>query len=97
MGSHQYEYFVEKYPEDKWAIGFKFLPPDLDIGETLTACDVVVPSGLTQVGDAVIDNVNKTAAIVITGGTVNKLYRIKFKTTTSVGYIFVDEIVVRVI
>lgn len=95
--SHQYEYFVEKYPEDKWAIGFKFLPPDLNSGETLTACAVVVPTGLTPVGDAIIDNVNKTVAQVIVGGTENKIYKVRFKTTTSVGYIFVDDIIVKVI
>jgi len=90
------EFFVEKYPEDKWGIGFRYYPPDLNAGETITSCTVTVPDGLTPVGDAIIDNVNKTVAQVITDGTENKVYRVKFETHTSVGYIFVDEIVVKI-
>lgn len=93
------EPYVEKYTDDKWAVGFIYYPPDLNEGETITACTAVITgfdSQLTVVGDTIIDNDNKTATAVITGGTSGKVYTVTFKTTTSVSYIFVDVIKVRI-
>jgi hypothetical protein len=91
------EFLVDKFTGEEWGIGFKFYPPDLNIGETITSCTTSVsPSGLELHGDPIIDNPNRTVTQVVRGGTSNYTYTVTFNTTISNGYVFVDQILVRI-
>jgi hypothetical protein len=91
------EYLIEKYAGEEWGIGFKFYPPDLNLGETITDCITSVsPSGLELHGDTIIDIDNRTVTQVVRGGTSGVTYTVTFNTTISNGYVFVDNIIIRI-
>jgi len=86
---------VEKSPNEKFAIGLKYIEPDLEEDETISTCVVTIsPSGLTAVGSPVITD-NQVAQIV-EGGTDGSVYKVIFKSTTSGGHIYEDMIYVKV-
>lgn len=89
---------IEKSVGGKFPIGLKYYSPDLESGETISAASATAPAGLT-VGAAVIDA--NEISVEISGGTVDKNYKVQFKMTTSSGKIFnhpiKDSIIVKVV
>lgn len=84
-----------KHTNEQYYIGFEYISPDIESGETITACDVTVsPVGLTLSGAAVITG-NEVAQF-IAGGVSGTSYIVTFKTTISSGNIFVDEMRVHI-
>ena len=90
------DFVVYKFEGEKWAIGFRYFAPDLNYPtETIQSCVVSVsPAGLTLEGAALIDK--DTVGQVVSGGGCNQNYHVHFTTTTSVGFILEDEIIVKV-
>ena len=86
---------VKKRVNEKFAIGFEYISPDLEAGETISSASVTVPSGLTAVGSEVISGAEVSQ--IISGGTVDTDYVVTFLVTTSAGHIFEDKIIVRII
>ena len=87
---------LTKKPEEKFAIGFQYVSPDLEENEYLTACTVSISpaDGLEVDGDPEIKPTKVTQ--MIKSGTNGNEYYVKFETTTSAGHIFVDSIFVKV-
>jgi len=86
---------IKKDTLDEWYVGFKYVSPDLESGETISAVDVSVdPSGLTLSGAGVITG--SSVAQFITGGTSGAAYIMTFKTTISSGNIFIDRHTIKI-
>jgi hypothetical protein len=91
------EFLINKFSGEEWGVGFKFFPPDLNVGETITTCvATVTPSGLEIHGDAIIDKDDRTVTQVIRGGTSGITYTVTFTTEISNGYVFIDQVLVRI-
>lgn len=88
--------YIEKRPNEKFAIGFKYTTPDIATGEHIDAVTATVDTGLTQDGSAAIVGTD-TVSQVVSGGTADSEYHVVFKVTTSAGYIFEDVYCVKVI
>ena len=76
---------IEKSVDGKFPIGLKYYSPDLEDGETISACTVSAPAGLTCATVVIDGNMVST---VVSLGVVEKEYRVQFKMTTSSGKIF---------
>jgi len=89
---------IEKRPNEKFAIGLKYLSPDLGAGATILTCIVTISpeevGGLTKQGS--VDISTDTVSQVVYSGENEKDYNVIFLTTTSEGNIFEDAIYVRV-
>lgn len=90
---------VEKKPDEKFAIGLKYTAPDLAEGESLVSAVVTItPSGevdnLAKVGSVVVatDNISQ----MVEKGADGNEYTVIFKTTTSIGHVYEDAILVAV-
>jgi len=77
---------IEKSVDGKFPIGLKYYSPDLETGETISACTVSAPAGITVVTPATINGNEVTS--VVSSGVAEKEYRVQFKVTTSSGKIF---------
>jgi hypothetical protein len=88
---------IDKRVNEKFAIGFVYSTPDISTGETIASATVTVPTGLTAVGTPVIVPSTLTVSQVVSGGTAGVEYTVVFKVTTSVGYIYENCYIVRVI
>jgi hypothetical protein len=86
---------LEKDSGEKFAIGFRYISPDLNSGETITGAVVTGASGLTLVGDPVI--VGNEVRQMISGGTLGQSYTVTFTVTISTGHIYVDYFEVKII
>jgi len=90
---------VQKSPEGKFPIELEYQAPDLAAGETLASAIVTAtPAGLT-IGVPVVGD--ETVGVLISLGTKGVDYIVRFKVTTSVGYVYnhpeLDSILVKVI
>ena len=90
---------IEKAVDGKFPIGLKYYPPDLDAAETISSVTAAVsPTGLTLGTPAKSGN---EVSVEISAGTVNNIYKVQFKVTTSGGKIFNhptrDSIVVKIV
>ena len=85
---------ITKRVNEKFAIGFKYGPPDLEEGDKIDSCVSTVGTGLTKDGDPSVelDEVSQ----MISGGTLNADYTVTFQVTTSVGHIYEDKITVQI-
>lgn len=89
---------ITKTPDEKYAVGLKYIAPDLASGETITSCVVSIDPdedpGLKKVGAVIIssDQVEQ----LIESGVANQEYYVKFKTTTSGNNTYEDKIFVKV-
>jgi hypothetical protein len=93
-------FVVEKAVAEKFEIGLRYWPPDIRVGQTITAVEIsVVPTGLGLDGDPTIDGLEVKQMVY--GGMAGVRYVVQFKITTSIGYIFenpqYDAITVRVV
>lgn len=83
---------IYKTSNEKFAIGLKYISPDLSEGASLDSCTVVISpseaSGLKTSGSPSIDA--DTVEQVIYGGENNHEYKVKFTVTTSEDFIFED-------
>ena len=80
---------------EKMAIGLRYSAPDLESGETISTvvCAVLPGTGLTLVGDEVIDG--DEASQVAQAVTVGE-YVVTFTVTTSAPHIYKDDYTVKV-
>jgi hypothetical protein len=91
---------VTKHPNEKFAIGLKYIPPDLDLdaAESISSCAVAIsPSvagGLAVVGNVVIDD--DTVSQMVKDGVNDVEYYVTFLTTLSTGSIYEDKILVKI-
>jgi len=91
---------VTKRPDEEFAIGFRYTSPDLEEDETITEA-VITITGSEEVIDLVVDGAptieeGNLVKQKIKAGTADEEYKVIFKITTSVGYIFEDFIYVKV-
>jgi len=89
---------LTKTPDEKFAIGLKYIAPDLTAGATLSSCVVTISptetSGLEVSGVPVISG-SQVSQVVMNGVDASE-YNVIFKTTTSEGNVFEDTIYVKV-
>ncbi len=88
---------LSKKVAETFPIGFKYHPPDLESGETISSCTVAVTgsdSVLTAVSPAAVSS-NQVSS-VIAAGTAGVEYTVRFTMTTSSGKIFLDDWIVNV-
>lgn len=88
-----------KSPEGSFPIELEYQAPDLAAGETISSAVVTAsPAGLT-IGTPIIGT--NTVGVLISIGSKGVDYIVRFKVTTSVGYIYnhpeLDSILVKVI
>jgi hypothetical protein len=91
------DFIILKYSAEKWAIGFRFFPPDLNEAETISSVETEISpadGNLSKVGDPSIDQ--DKVSQVIQGGASGQTYEVYFEVTTSVGFIFKDKITIKV-
>jgi hypothetical protein len=90
---------IKKRPIERFPIGFRFIAPDLEEGESIVAATAeIMPQnagGLDLVGSPTIDG-NDTVSQSIDGGTDGHDYYVRFTVTTSSGNIYQDSIYVMV-
>jgi len=75
-------------------VGFDF-EDDLNTGETISSVTSTVPAGLTAVGSATISSTSVYQ--VVSGGTVDTIYRVTLLATSSLGYKYEGKVLVRII
>jgi len=75
-------------------VGFDFAD-DLATGETLSSVVATVPSGLTAVGSGTVSGTSVYQ--VVSGGTVDAIYRVVLIATSSLGYKYEGEVLVRIV
>lgn len=90
---------ISKRPLEKFAIGFRYISPDLESGATIISVAVSMsPSnevdGLEAVGVPVI--ASDTVSQMVEKGNNGKEYYVVFLTTISSGNVFEDKILVKV-
>lgn len=89
---------VSKRPGEKFAIGFRYINPDLEAGSTILSVEVAITpnetDGLSAVGFPVI--VTDTVSQMIQAGIDGNEYYVTFRTTISSGNIFEDKLLVKV-
>lgn len=85
-----------KKVDESYPIGLIYSAPDLASGETISSAVVTVdPTGLSLDGAPVSSGAKVSQSI--SGGILGKRYTLKFKVTTSVGYEYVDTILVEIV
>ena len=87
---------IEKRPNEKFAIGFKYTTPDIATGEHIDSVTATVDTGLTPEGSAAVIGTD-TVSQVVSGGTAGSEYHVVFKVTTSALYIFEDVYCVKMV
>lgn len=89
---------IFKTSNEKFAIGFTYICPDLEEDQTITNVVVTItPSetdGLEKVGDVVIDG-NEVSQVIQSGIDGNDYY-VVFKTTTSIAHVYEDALIVKI-
>jgi len=89
---------VTKKPDEMFAIGLKYVTPDLEEGQSILECEVSIKpdeiGGLKKSGQPVIDT--PIVSQVVYGGLDKKEYYASFKVVTSGGHIYEDTIFVKV-
>jgi hypothetical protein len=72
--------------DEKFYIGLKYRPPDLNVGETIISADATAsPAGLTLGAVIIMEN---EVTVLVSGGTAGTEYLVQFKITTSIGNVF---------
>ena len=89
---------LQKSPAEQFAVGIKYVSPDLDEGQRIVSCTVeitpTVVGGLEKDGTPVIET--DIVSQMIKGGVDGSDYYVKFLSVTSVGHVYEDSIFVRV-
>ena len=89
---------MTKRQNESFAVGLKYVAPDLEEGLELAAAQVTITpdevGGVKTVGNVVIEP--DTVSQVINGGNDNTEYKVAFLVTTSGGHIYEDFIFVKV-
>lgn len=90
---------IKKRPMERFPIGFQFIAPDLEDGESIVSCVAEVSptevGGLTLIGSPTILN-GDTVSQSIEGGNNGSDYYVRFTVTTSDNNIYEDSIFVTV-
>jgi len=88
---------LTKSPNEKFAVGLKYISPDLSAGATLLSCTVTLsPDDGTMKTSGSPEISSPNVSQVIYDGTDGSNYYVIFKTTTSEGNIFEDSIFIKV-